>query len=430
MQKQENLPGSKKYFQKISKLRPVLQKIAKTKGTPLFVFDGNEVKENLKKFTGEFKKNKVDVNVFYAIKSNYYIDLLKTVVKNGGNLDASSKRELELAIKAGAKQIIYTGPAKTEKDFELILKHYSKITVNLESKRELELLAKMAAKRNITMRCGARVYTKMQKGWTKFGMPLEQLKNFFNEAKKYKSIKFCGIHFHISMNKKPDPYLKTLKEVARYVKTNFSAKEREKFEYIDMGGGYYPESFEGKYTWNKKDEMNIFDEGNLMDKIVKDKFKKRYIPVKVTPIETVVKKICEVYKKEVLPILPAIQLYAEPGRFVSHTSMHILLKIIDIKGTGKTTFGITDGGTNIVGWEKYQFFYYVPLINLSQFDLKHEKPFVVYGSLCTPDDIWGYYVYGGKAALGDILLIPFQGAYTYTLAQEFIKDIPKVYNLS
>lgn len=430
MPKQEKLPGFEKYFQKIKKLRSVFQKIAETRGTPLFVFDKNEVKKNLKQFIGEFEKNKVDINIFYAIKSNYYIKLLETVVQNGGNLDASSKRELELAIKAGAKKIIYTGPAKTEKDFELILKHYSKITVNLESKREVKLLAEMAAKRNIIMRCGARVYTKMQKGWTKFGMPLLGLRNFFDEAKKYKSIKFCGIHFHISENKKPDPYLKTLKEITKYLKTNFDRQEREQFEYIDMGGGYYPESFEGKYTWNPKDEMNIFDEGNLMDEIVKDKFKRRYKAVIVTPIEVVVKKICEVYKKDILPILPNTHLYAEPGRFISHSSMHILLKLIDIKKTGSNIFGITDGGNNMIGWEKYQFFYYTPIFNLNQFNLKNEISFVIYGSLCTPEDIWGYYLYTKDAPCeGDIILLPFQGAYTYTFSQEFIKEIPHVYNL-
>ncbi|MFA6306140.1 MAG: alanine racemase, partial [Candidatus Gracilibacteria bacterium] len=364
----QNLPRFEQYFKRIKELKPTLEKIA-DKQTPLYVYDSGEVKKNIKEFTSAFKKQNIDFTFFYAIKSNSYLGLLKTVVKEGGNLDASSQRELKLALSAGAKKIVYTGPGKTQKDFELILKNHEKITVNLETIRELQLLAKMAAAKKITMRCGVRVYTKMQEGWTKFGMPLSELKNFAKEAKKYKSIKFCGIHFHISMNKTPEPYLKTLKEIASYVKENFSEKERAQFEYIDMGGGYYPESFEGRYIWNPKEEMNIFDEGStLLDKIANNEFKKPYTAIKVTPIDIVAKKIAEVYKKDILKVMPNVKLYAEPGRFINHTCMHMLLRIIDIKKNKNNSFGITDGSGNMIGWEKYEFFYYAPVINLSQFD--------------------------------------------------------------
>ncbi|HNX26337.1 MAG TPA: decarboxylase, partial [Phycisphaerae bacterium] len=46
------------------------------------------------------------------------------------------------------------------------------------------------------------------------------------------------------------------------------------------------------------------------------------------------------------------------------------------------------------------------------------------GSLCTPHDIWGREFWGKSIAKGDILLIPEQGAYTYSLKQEFIKPLP------
>ena len=92
--------------------------------------------------------------------------------------------------------------------------------------------------------------------------------------------------------------------------------------------------------------------------------------------------------------------------------------------------GIADGGNNMIGWEKHQFFYYTPFFNLSQFTDKKEIPFVTYGSLCMPDDIWGYFLFtAGQPKEGDILLLPYQGAYTYTLAQNFIREVPKVYDM-
>jgi diaminopimelate decarboxylase len=50
----------------------------------------------------------------------------------------------------------------------------------------------------------------------------------------------------------------------------------------------------------------------------------------------------------------------------------------------------------------------------------------IFGSLCTPDDIWGFSVFGAGIETGDILLIPDQGAYTYSLRQSFIKPKSRV----
>jgi diaminopimelate decarboxylase len=46
--------------------------------------------------------------------------------------------------------------------------------------------------------------------------------------------------------------------------------------------------------------------------------------------------------------------------------------------------------------------------------------------LCTPHDIWGYSYHGSGITVGDILLVPGQGAYTYSLRQNFIKPIADV----
>ncbi|MFH0837810.1 MAG: alanine racemase, partial [Patescibacteria group bacterium] len=323
------------------------------------------------------------------------------------------------------KKIIYTGPAKTEKDFELILDNYKKITVNLESEREMELLAKMAAKRKIVARCGVRIVTAMQAGWTKFGIPIAQLADFFRKAQKFPSLNFCGIHFHISFNHTPEKYVRTLSELAHYLFSNFTKEERDRFEYLDIGGGYYPEHFMAMYSWNPDQTINLPPE--ILDRVFEDKFESRIVPLCTDPIEVFAAQISAALKSKIRPLIPNAEFYAEPGRFISHSSMHFLLRLMDIK---EGRIGITDGGTNLVGWELFQFYYYAPIFNLSQFSVTREIPFVTYGSLCTPEDLWGYYLYtAGKPKEGDVLLIPYQGAYTYTLAQTFIKEIASVYDL-
>ncbi len=53
-------------------------------------------------------------------------------------------------------------------------------------------------------------------------------------------------------------------------------------------------------------------------------------------------------------------------------------------------------------------------------------PMRIFGSLCTPLDIWGASLFGEGALPGDILLIPNQGAYTFSLRQSFIKPKARV----
>ncbi len=418
---------AQKWFKKIEALKPVFLKIAQKSGTPVYVFDPNEVRANIVSFKNAFKDAGVDANIFYAAKSNYYPPLLQTVVKSGEGIDVSSGRELKLALKAKARRIIYTGPAKSEKDFELILKNISKITVNLESVRELKLFDSMCSKKRVRAKCGVRIFTQSQAGWTKFGIPLSELRSFSDEAAKCGNINFCGIHFHISFNKDPENYVNTIIELADYMKANFSGSENLRFEYVDIGGGFYPQSFEALYPWNPEQHTYYPNEKEILDKIISDSFQPRYLPLKVDSIEKFAKDITAAFKNKILKIMPNAALYCEPGRYISHSSMHILLRIMDIK-RGK--IGITDGGANMIGWEKYQYCDYVPTFNLSQFTQKREIPFMLYGSLCTPEDIWSYYLYtASDPKEGDIVLVPFQGAYTYTLAQEFIKEIPPVLDL-
>lgn len=98
--------------------------------------------------------------------------------------------------------------------------------------------------------------------------------------------------------------------------------------------------------------------------------------------------------------------------------MQLLLRVIDVK---TPELAITDGGTNLLGWERLEG-EHVPLINLSHPSLV-QKPCRVYGSLCTPHDLWGFALYGEHLTPGDILLLPAQGAYVQTLAQRFIKPL-------
>jgi diaminopimelate decarboxylase len=112
---------------------------------------------------------------------------------------------------------------------------------------------------------------------------------------------------------------------------------------------------------------------------------------------------------------------AEPGRWLCNDAMHLLLTVVDKKASDLV---VTDAGTNAIGWERFETDYF-PVINLSRPEAIEHECYVL-GSLCTPHDVWGYSYWGKDIQPGDILMIPTQGAYTYSLRQEFIKPLPEV----
>ncbi len=58
-----------------------------------------------------------------------------------------------------------------------------------------------------------------------------------------------------------------------------------------------------------------------------------------------------------------------------------------------------------------------------------EIPIRLGGSLCDCEDIWGFRCHAESIAEGDVLVVPFHGARTLCVAQDFIRPIPAVLEL-
>ena len=100
----------------------VLQQLAETHGTPLFVIDHDELRSNY----ATFKKYLPRVQAYYAVKANPDVDLVKTLLDAGASFDVSSIAEFRAVyenIKAMPEQkqhewirenIIYANPIKAD----------------------------------------------------------------------------------------------------------------------------------------------------------------------------------------------------------------------------------------------------------------------------------------------------------------------------
>lgn len=380
-----------------------LLKILKDKETPLYLFDEKTTDIACKEFKTLFEQEIKRFHPYYAMKSNPHPYILESVLKHGYGIDVSSGRELSIALEAGATDMIFTGPGKTQKELDMAIKHNEKVIINIDSFGELRRLAELCEKKGIRIRAGVRISMKVYGNWNKFGVPLDDLKQFVEQAQRYPFINLQGIQMHMSWNETVEPYQKAFDELVAYLKHNFTKNELSWITYIDFGGGFLPQGLNGDY-----------------DLSISTPQKMQYTVDKGLSIKEYAQGISKVINNTMNELVDCVY-YAEPGRIIATPSMLVALRVIDVKKQG---VAIIDGGNNMIGWERYESEYH-PVINVTHPSEK-EIPCLLYGSLCTPHDIWGYTCFAEKIEEGDVLILPNQGAYTYTLAQNFIKDIPEV----
>jgi len=392
-------------------LLPIVEKILSKKeeflsltkkcDTPFYAYDQKELDESIGRFMKAFHSHVPRFQAYYAVKLNHHPLIIKRIVEKGLGLDVASRRELSMAIDAGSTDIVYFSPGKSEEDLTEAVIHSDIVRLNIDSFNELRRVGDITNKIKRGVDASIRVHLPSQGSWTKYGIPLSELKAFWDEAARYPFVQLNGIHFHQSRNRTTDFYTDSIREIGEYIGVNFSVQERASIKYVDFGGGFEPHQSEG---------IIVQDGSNQHD----------YRILEAPTIEEYAQVIGEAITKYLAPLIDAAY-FAEPGRYICNSAMHIVLSVADVKDAQNV---ILNGGVNMVGWQRFESEYF-PLVNLSS-PAKTEIECNLWGNLCTTWDIWGYRCYTSKLTEGDIIVVPYQGALSYSLAQSFINDIPPV----
>ncbi len=397
----------KNYVEGLLARKEFFLRAAAEHGTPLYLFEPEILRRRAAEFTDAFTAVLPDVRVFYAVKSNNHPEVARILAGAGLGLDVSSGEELKTALEAGASEIVFSGPGKTEEELSLAAACRDRVTVLLDSPGEMERLNRIAAG-GPPVRSGVRLTGDERALWAKFGVPFSDLPGFWRAASGMKNLRLRGCQFHTSWNLGPENHIACLEKLGRVLE-GMEGRFRKEVEFVDIGGGFWVEDGE----WLHRPDGGQVNPDN------RDRDPLEHFHRPAAPITVFAERIGSAFREEILSRTPA-RLCLEPGRWICHPAVQILLRVEDKKSAG---LAITDGGTNAVGWEWYESEYF-PVINLSRPSVK-EFPCRVLGSLCTPHDVWGYSCHGKGIETGDILLLPNQGAYTYSLRQRFIKPLPR-----
>jgi diaminopimelate decarboxylase len=405
------------YVESIINKREVLLESASRFGTPQYFFDEPSLALQIGKFQKAFSHYLNRYRIFYALKSNSFAGICERVVKAGMGLDVSSEFELTAALETGCRDIIFSGPGKTDEELVLAIRHRQRVTLLLDSMGELERLSEILKREEYheeSLKVGIRVRNTQQGIWNKFGIPLRDLALFLEKAATVKGVEPCGVQFHTSWNLNPSAQVTMLNEIGSHIRKHVPVSLWQSLRFLDVGGGFWPEQGE----WLKPQNTLKGKALQLLDPAAR--FRLRHYYLSAMPLDHFAREIAGALSRQGPPLSDA-EVWAEPGRWISTPAMHILLRVVDKKDSRTV---ITDGGTNLLGWER-PLSEFVPVINLTKPSLR-EQSFRIYGSLCTPHDIWGGSIFGDTIDRGDILVVPDQGAYTYSLRQSFIKPRSRV----
>ena len=386
---------------------------AEQHGSPLYLIDTDALRERAGRFQAAFQSVFAKPpSIYYAVKSNHHPLVVQTFLDVGLGLDVSSGVELQLALELEASDIVFSGPGKIPDELALAVRHANRVMVLIDSFSELQRLQACAAGTDTHIRAGVRLTSDPNGLWRKFGIAPSELENFLSKADQCQHVYVCGLQFHTSWNMDPARQTAFIRELAK-VLGELPCGFRRQLEFVDIGGGYWPAQGE----WLQESATSP----GMLRSILAPDSASVGIPRRVPgmSIETFARELGQAVREHLTPHLDA-RICLEPGRWLCNDGMHLLMSVIDRKASDLV---ITDAGANAIGWERFEHDYF-PVINLTRPALR-EQPCNVLGCLCTPHDVWGYGYWGEGIQDGDILMIPTQGAYTYSLRQNFIKALPR-----
>lgn len=352
-----------------------------TYGSPLYIYDANQMKENYKQFTEAFKVDKLKVH--YACKALNNQAVLKLFKSLGAGLDCVSIEEVQLGLLAGypAEDILFTPNNISTEEYEEAISLGVKI--NVDNLYTLEYFGMNHPKVPIYIRINPHLMAGGNQNISvghidsKFGISIHQVPNIERIVKKL-GINVMGVHVHTGSDiLDADIFIKAAELV-------FSVVEKfDSVTHIDFGSGF-------KVAYRPDDlHTNISAFGK--------KFSKAFTA------------FCEKQGKE-------YTLEFEPGKYMVSNAGYFVAKANLIKQTTSCTFiGLDTGFNHLIRPMFYNAYHHIE--NLSNPE-GEKKVYNVVGYVCETDSFASDRIIP-EVRKNDLLVFKNAGAYCSTMASNY-----------
>ncbi|XVV17470.1 alanine racemase [Actinoplanes sp. CA-131856] len=326
--------------------------------------------------------------LMYAVKANGHPQVLETLAKECDGLEVASGGELALARAAGARRIVFGGPAKTDAELRAALD--AGVLINAESVYELHRIAALAGSPpEVVLRVnrpGSPLHGShtMTGAPTPFGVDAAQV----GEALSVPGVRIVGFHLHaVSNNMDGHAHAAFVRDCLSWSQD----QDLPGLRVVNVGGGFGVDYLSGA----------------SMD---------------LSPLRGI-------------EVPDGIDLIFEPGRYLAADAGRYAAEVIDIKTTHGRTFAVLRGGTHHfrlpAAWGYSHPFTVVPV---DDWPHPYPRPSVTgtevdaVGELCTPRDVLTRGQHVDRLRAGDILVFARTGAYGWDISHhDFLRHDPPAF---
>jgi len=371
-----------------------LQKIIDIEGSPLQIYDGELIIENLKEFLNKMTSNFAGFRQYFAVKALPNPHILNLLIKNGSYLDCSSIVELEIASRLGLRgsQIMFTSNY-TSKDDLIFAKKLNAI-INLDDISLIDDLSSLGPMPELLCfrlnpgigKTDSETVSNILGGPdAKFGVPPFQIVNAFKKAKEL-GVKKFGLHMMTGSNVLNldywDELIKILFENINKIKNELDIT----LDFINIGGGlgipYKPE----------QSKIDIQSFSVLLRK-------------------SITREITKYNLEEP-------NLYMENGRFITGPYGWLIAKCNVIKNTYAKYCGLDASMSNLMRPGMYGSYHHITIVGKDEETHPIEKVNVV-GTLCENNDWFAKDRELPTPEVGDLFVIHDTGAHSHSMGFQY-----------
>lgn len=217
--------------------RSKLLELAKTYGSPLYVYDANTIDRQYQRLTNAFKGVK-NLKLNYAVKALSNINILHYFKNLGAGLDTVSIQEVQLSLATGInpKDIIYTPNGVSFQEIEEVAA--MGVQINIDNLSILELFGQKHPEIPVCIRINPHIMaggnSKISVGHidSKFGISIHQVPHI-KRVVENTGMTINGIHMHTGSD------ILDIDTFLRATEILFDvAKQFDNIDFIDFGSGF------------------------------------------------------------------------------------------------------------------------------------------------------------------------------------------------
>jgi diaminopimelate decarboxylase len=222
-----------------------LADVAVKAGTPCYVYSAKTIRENYRAYADAF--GDAPNTVYYAMKANGNLSILRLLAAEGAGFDIVSGGELYRVLKAGGDpgKVVFSGVGKTSAEIDQALEA-GIFAFNCESEPELALIDSLAHRRGVKARVAIRINPNVQASTHayistggkahKFGVDIDEAEAVYERARLHKSLLIEGVSCHIgSQIFDPSSLLRAVDRVLELIET--LRGQGFDIRHADLGGG-------------------------------------------------------------------------------------------------------------------------------------------------------------------------------------------------